>query len=261
VIWVIGIDNRGKVHGADTSGLDQWWAGVQRCFDGPSPGLALSVNTVIDEKPVTLLMFSTDQAPYVCTVSGSGVPGSDSVEAEIPWRDGNRTRSARRGEVLRILRPLETTPAVDPYQMGYVAVSEVERTLRQWSAEIKLYVVPSTDGRLVLPRHRCGLIVRAHDGSDGEMMRPLTMRDVGNEGRLIRATDTELIIDGPGYAEIPFTGKLGSEFKPEHIRPLEVRVELGFIHVEKLVVLTGEAWGTSSPPGSQKWNLHLRPSH
>ena len=52
------------------------------------------------------LYMTTERVPYVVKRQEQQGP----FEREVPWRDGNRTRSAHRDELLRILVPAVTPP-------------------------------------------------------------------------------------------------------------------------------------------------------
>ncbi len=81
---------------------------------------------------VVALRFGTERAPYVVrnpaygrTAPGSG-PG-DSVQFEMPWREGRSTRSARRDERLILLAPTIQLPQVDILDARVQAKREFSR--------------------------------------------------------------------------------------------------------------------------------------
>ncbi|MFW2512227.1 hypothetical protein ACNI3K_00430 [Demequina sp. SO4-13] len=106
LIYVIGIDETdGSLH--QTSGLDaaDWWAGMQAKFDQVAPELVQHVVVNVDEEHVVVaLQFTTDRAPYVVKTDGG------SPEFEVPIREGSRTRSAHRHEVIRMLQNVAQVP-------------------------------------------------------------------------------------------------------------------------------------------------------
>ena len=93
VIWLIGIDEKtGQIEPAQKEELSAWYQQLTRFFDGPSPRLRLVENVWVDEKPLVTLVFEGSERPYVMKLD-------DGDSREIPWRQGNRTRSATREEL------------------------------------------------------------------------------------------------------------------------------------------------------------------
>jgi hypothetical protein len=109
ILWIIGLDE--KTHSLRSPSLVEpadWWASVSSCFDPPAPELVHHrVVAVGDQQAVTALRFLTDGSPYV--IKGGGEGGT--LEREVPIRDGTRTRSARRDELLRLLLPAVAPPS------------------------------------------------------------------------------------------------------------------------------------------------------
>jgi hypothetical protein len=109
VLWLIGVDQNAKtVSGADNKELANWYPQLQKEFDGHvAPHLIADVNLSAEGNPVVALLFDTSNAPYVIKV-----PGSDRLEA--PWREGTRTRSATRSELLRLSALIQGQGHVPP---------------------------------------------------------------------------------------------------------------------------------------------------
>lgn len=97
ILWLIGVDQKAKtVPGANNKELANWYPQLQKEFDGyVAPHLIADVNLSAEGEPVVALLFDTSNAPYVIKV-----PNTDRLEA--PWREGTRTRSATRNELLRL---------------------------------------------------------------------------------------------------------------------------------------------------------------
>jgi len=107
LIYVIGIDeNTGVIH--PTGGVDpaNWWSSLESSFDEISPELVRHLSVPItDTERVVALHFRTDRTPYIVRVQNGGA-----TEREVPIRDGTRTRSARRHELLKMLYPSAELP-------------------------------------------------------------------------------------------------------------------------------------------------------
>jgi hypothetical protein len=109
ILWIIGLDeNSHALTQLDMVEVADWWAAVASRFDPPAPELEHHLIVHIGEgQAVTALRFLTDRSPYV--ILGGGESGS--LEREVPIRDGTRTRSARRDELLRLLIPAVAPPS------------------------------------------------------------------------------------------------------------------------------------------------------
>ncbi len=104
--YVIGIDERtGDVVPSDGADPATWGSQMASRFDQVPPELLRHINVYLEDgSSVTALLFSTERAPYVVKTSGG------SPELEVPIREGTRTRSARRAELLRLLVPEVSVP-------------------------------------------------------------------------------------------------------------------------------------------------------
>lgn len=160
LIWVIGVDeSTGSIHPCGTQDPADWWAACGSRFDQVSPDLVhhLLVHVGRDES-VVAMAFRTDRAPYVIKSQSGGSP-----ELEVPIRDGTRTRSARRDELLRLLVPAASTPPAVVLSAGLRASWQAaspptdhhqgipESTSLHGSAEIFLEYV--SEGFVMLPKH------------------------------------------------------------------------------------------------------------
>jgi hypothetical protein len=109
VLWLIGVDEKGAtIPGAEHRELNNWYPQLVKEFDeGVAPALLVDLNVNSDGKTVVALLFETTSAPFVIKV-----PNTDRLE--IPWREGTRTRSAKRAELIRLLSLLEAQRTVFP---------------------------------------------------------------------------------------------------------------------------------------------------
>ncbi|WP_104136808.1 helix-turn-helix domain-containing protein [Cryobacterium sp. Y62] len=106
VVYIVGASESGAVFALDATDPADWWAKLSSKFDGVAPDLMHHINVPTGAgESVAALLFGTDRAPYVVNAGGGGSP-----EREVPMRDGTRTRSARRDELLRMLVPQSSVP-------------------------------------------------------------------------------------------------------------------------------------------------------
>jgi hypothetical protein len=101
ILWIVGLDEDAhQVTGASDVELADWWAQVTAIMDeGITPGLTPLVVPVGTGRSIVALYMTTERAPYLVKRQDQQGP----FEREVPWRDGNRTRSAHRRELLRLL--------------------------------------------------------------------------------------------------------------------------------------------------------------
>lgn len=159
ILWIIGVDAKNRVvTGADQKELSTWLPQLQSEFnEAIYPELVQHLNVPIEEKSVVALLFETDRYPYVIKTNGG------KSELEVPWRDGTRTRSAKRSDLLRLLSPLHKLPGLEVLGGTLITKkrhkSDDERGVYEYGIEfvldIFLYVSPRTTERICIPRHRC----------------------------------------------------------------------------------------------------------
>jgi hypothetical protein len=155
VLWLIGVADDGTVVGTCDPELSSWWPQIQRCFDEVAPDLA-SIAVARPEGRVLGLFFNTERAPYVLKTAAN-------PELEIPWRDGTRTRSARRHELLRILAPTIAMPQIEVLaaSLYFGPDSSVSRrrpegndTAVDLKARLRVEFFIDCHSRASFPRHR-----------------------------------------------------------------------------------------------------------
>lgn len=108
VLWIVGIDPRGRAAPTPTLETQDWWPAVEKYFDEITPQMRQIIVSVEVGIAVLGLFFDSDRAPFVVTTDRKG-----NAEREIPWRSGTRTRSIHRHELLKLLTPLVPLPQVE----------------------------------------------------------------------------------------------------------------------------------------------------
>jgi hypothetical protein len=250
ILWIIGIDESEGIIGADNTEVANWLPTVKGCFDGVFPEL-VDLNVRVDEKMVVALVFSTDRAPFVVKNNAFGKPDSGPVELEVPWREGRRTRSARREDLVRLLVPISRQPSVEVLG-ATVTVTEPSRESSpsscNWNANLHLYIAPSDQNRLVIPFHKCQIVVavgeeRTSIDKEIRITPPLYFRGRHSPGSIfepdsitISSTNSEVIIDGPGRLHVTTYLKAP---RPKAITAPEVMLSLRMcpVRAEKPLVI------------------------
>lgn len=112
ILWLIGLDEKTGVNGADYSEMTEWFAAVSGQFDGLAP-LCHQLNVpTLDGKTVVALVFDTYRAPFVVKNPAFGSTKGEGVQFEVPWREGTKVRSASRSDLIRLFSDTETLQAL-----------------------------------------------------------------------------------------------------------------------------------------------------
>jgi hypothetical protein len=199
ILWLIGVDQKSRELIQSPNELASWWPLVTSYFDGIAPDvvdLALSV----DRKMIVALYFDTERRPFVVK--------SKPDFLEVPWRDGTRTRSATRNELIRLLSPVVDLPNFEILNANFVAkrIQSDPKSIWQLTASLTIYVFPKNDGRLVFPFHRTSCTVQIDPNAItfpylqlGVLMHPeIVKRGLGSPSATTQASTSELIVTGPG---------------------------------------------------------------
>jgi len=160
ILWLIGVDEKKGVIGVDSStDLAIWYSTVQKCFNEVSPRLT-DLNIYRNDATVVALLFETDRAPFIVKNPAYGKTKGDSVEFEIPWREGTRIRTASRSDIILLLSPLELLPDIEIYSKNLSATIGGIDSLGndipdRFDLHLELYIVPKNGTDLIIPFHRC----------------------------------------------------------------------------------------------------------
>ena len=200
ILWVIGVDQKGVVVGADHNELAKWYKQVESHFDGVAPGVT-DVNVPLDGKTIVALLFDTGRRPFVIRSLNNGP-----VTHEVPWRGATSTRSAKREELVRLLISVPRLPKWEAVN-GTLNVEWTNRprvlgNKRRWTLDLKLYVEPDGKDRISVPFHRCaGMLNFAEFGSTPHL-RDFRLSPYDRESANLRGSNTDLVIDGPGMVTL-----------------------------------------------------------
>ena len=181
VLFVFGVDEKAApedvVHGIAEVDFGEWWSQVCAEFSELSP-TCMELAVPIGDRTVMAVSIRSDRPPYVVKISLFGSQSGHSSEREVPWRDGTRTRSAKRSELLKRLGPAIELPAI---AIRHGAVGYVEkkfggtRGVPYLSAYVVLYLtVVSPKQSLVFPDE--GVEVTATLGGRQVALRDASLR-------------------------------------------------------------------------------------
>lgn len=222
ILWLIGVDEIKGIVEVENFEVSDWYARVEKNFDGLAPRM-LNLNIPVDNnKSVIALFFETDRAPFVVKNPMFGTINGGSIQMEVPWREGNSTRTARRADLIRMLVPAQLTPTIEVHS-GNLRVRRTsneknteESSGFSWDFRLAMYLIPRSSTRLVIPFHHCECAIKPL-GSGSEIvfdeitLSPQTKTYLQSlqasgirtkvDSCTIQSTSTELLVDGPGLVK------------------------------------------------------------
>ncbi len=223
IMWIIGIDEKKGVVGANAEELSNWYAKVRSRFDQMLAPNLVSLAVPYDGKTVMALVFETDRSPYVIKIPHSHI---GPVTHEVPWREANSTRSARRSDLLKLLYPINKRPSLEIID-GKIELQKAISTINQqskyqWNISMKVYFVTNSSDTVVFPFHRCKVVFRPQGQPDEKKFENLRIEPPTfysrrefmekNKSLTVNSTENEVLIDTAGMAYI--TAEYFSNEKP-----------------------------------------------
>jgi hypothetical protein len=218
VLVLIGVDPRNQtIESADCKELANWWPAVSKWFNGVAPDLEHDLVVPYGDKALVALVLDTRRAPFVVTV-----PSGGPIDRDVPWREGTRTRSATREDLLRLLIPVSRAPNVERiwWQMerraGYMNATVRALSVPHLDLEVGIYVTPRSADIVVFPDHRSRGAIR---WPGGEALLTYFDFEVGERSQSMRNSGSDLTVTAPGFvvlrASAPFEGELAETMKLE----------------------------------------------
>jgi hypothetical protein len=228
VLVVIGLDPDARVgKTADNRELANWWPQIQKRFNGPAPELVCNLAVTCGEVVLIALLFETTRAPFVTTV-----PTGSAYDRDVPWREGTRTRSATREDLLRILVPAGRAPHIELLD-GNLILREPNQRLgvSHVAVEMTIYVTPRTRDPLFIPFHD----IEGTVSWDEHKRAPFLELNFHNPSTNVAVGGSELSIAGPGAVEINATVGWAPA---EAVAPVELALLLRTTDEHRLVAST-----------------------
>jgi hypothetical protein len=177
ILWLIGVNEKTGVVGAQINELATWFPKVESNFDGLAPE-HMDLNIPVDGQTVVALYFETGRAPFVVKNAAYGKKGGGSVELEVPWRDGTSVRSARQSEMVRMLSPLALSPEIEVLAAQLEVVPKHGSNGQQmtWELVLLLYLTAQPGTLTIVPAHRYRVSMReAQRGSEDVVLNETTL--------------------------------------------------------------------------------------
>ena len=195
ILWIIGVDEKDGVVGAEQYEFALWFSQIKSQFDGLAP----SVQDLIVPyagKTVVALLFETNRAPFVVSNPVYGQKDGGSVSLEVPWRELTGIRSAKRDDLIRLLVPLLEVPTIEVLD-GEFRMERSDFDTNFNNINLNMYVVPNTQDMVVIPFHKLSVNLRFDEISDPYVSDDISLYADGNSSTL-KATYSELVVQGPG---------------------------------------------------------------
>jgi len=209
ILWLIGVNERNGVTGVEHEEFSNWYSSVKSFFDANPPSVT-NVNIFIEEKTVVALLFDTSRTPYVIKNPNHGSPNSGPIEFEVPWREGNSTRSANHTNLIKLLIPLTVLPDIEILNSNLSLYPEDGEDL--WKINIQTFITPEISTQIVLPEHRATGTISIADIIENRPFDKIRFSSPDWRGGfpdyqkpqdpLITTNPSSAIINGPGKLEI-----------------------------------------------------------
>jgi hypothetical protein len=206
ILWIVGVDEKGGIMPLLDDDLATWFSQVKSYFDGEAPNMT-DVRVTCGGGNVLALLFETTRVPFVVKRDPASDAAADAAHREVPWRSGTAVRSARRHELLGILMPLEVLPHVEVLTAELMHIHETPNDYWYWYMAVKLYVVPRTHHRTVIPIHKCDAVAWIDRELDGERLGNLYFAADGpatgeKPSSSFFSTTSEIVFDRPGAVTV-----------------------------------------------------------
>lgn len=246
ILWLIGVDEKKGAVGADFEELSIWFAKVRSRFDQLLAPDLISLAVPYEGMTVVALLFETDRAPFVVRIpDGRGL-----VSHEVPWREANSTRSARRADLIKLLYPIKKKPNVEVLS-GKV---EFQKSIGgmgakagyQWTLKLKLYFTTYSSETVVIPFHRCEVVFRPAGRPDEKYFDNIVLAPPTQySSRGMKETSTSLTISNTEHEAIIHTAGMifltGDIFSEENsigrlYEELQIKVKLKTHNTEEPII-------------------------
>ena len=205
ILWLIGIDETSGIVGASPKELANWFAQIQAQFNGLAPQLT-DVVVPVGTDMIVALFFETIRRPFLVKNPVYGQKGGGAVALEVPWREGTKTKSATRDELIRLLSPLQALPKFEVLSAVLFCREVRNENNDWWYLRVDLYVEAHAGQTIVIPFHRCTASITISEFDfkitlNSIHFAPPYMHGMGQSKKLsktIDSTQAEVLIDGPG---------------------------------------------------------------
>jgi hypothetical protein len=190
ILWLLGVDEKKGIVSFKAKDIAAWHSQLEGEFEGGAPAMQ-HYNLEWSGQPFVACLFHTDAPPYVVRNPKRSEPKSGPIDLEVPWHAGG-TRSARRSELVLLLRPVARLPIIDP-------VGGEVRINREGYLFFRLYCYGASEEqkRILIPRATAVVHLSPSisidipeveldaDGNDPDVIRTKSHLSVNGAGKFI----------------------------------------------------------------------------
>lgn len=231
ILWLLGLDETRGAIGLDNDvESSNWHSSIKKHFQEVAPTPLKSINIPYQNKTIYAILFETNRAPYLITN-----PKGGKIEYEVPWRELNSIRTARRHDLLKILVPKSKLPNIEI--LGIRPRNVKHPKADTFSCRFNLYITPQEGNPVVFPLHKCSTHYKYNEDQNwyaGEIS--YSPPDNQNTGFVDYTEPTEITVSNPGKVEIVvfYQRKNVDAWNPLN---LQLKIDLYAAHQEHLITL------------------------
>lgn len=255
ILWLIGIDEKNGVVGAEYQKLANWWPQVKSQFDEVAPNLIADVNISLEEKVIVALLFETDRFPYVIKN-----PTGGNIQFEVPWREGTGIRTARRRDLVMLVTPLQQVPDCEVFK-GFLRANIIDNNTLGWYLELPLYIIAKSDTPVIIPFHRCRAEFEIQNVLNRTSFDKIYLESdshVAVPSQTVRYSRTEIIVEQAGMIKLTSYGRTPMPINRIEIRdqkPMaDIKITLLATHADHPIVIS-ETFPHIKQEKEEQWGL------
>ncbi len=192
LLWLVGVDARGRALGVRSHEFGPWQAKIIRAFDGLAPTFAAYDVPGPNGKFFSALHVETTRAPFV-------IRPALGAKLEVPWREpSGKVRSASRLDLVRLFSPVAELPQFEVMEAELAFFRNAHlrtRATYRWTLDASIYVVPQGRDRVILPipKMRASVSVGDYHGRGAEINITADRQSSG-----LRVTESAVLAEGFG---------------------------------------------------------------
>jgi hypothetical protein len=249
ILWLIGVDERRGVVGVQAHEISTWWDQVENQFDRIAPAMTEVALEVPSGPAVVAVCFDTSERPFVVRT------GKEDVDREIPWREGTRTRSARRSEILTMLeRP---APAPVAAMVDGSLVARVSHGL-EWLLVATVYLETDPSRTTIISAFDCIGEIKGPASSAAILKDFVFLRGMGQDDSAVQVVQEKAVFRAPGILRLRAVAESAKDFVGESTAvPLVVDLTLPISGSSTVVQLREEF--QPATPSAQMYGAWVRP--
>lgn len=235
-LLIIGVNEKDhRITGATMTDAASWWPSVVKYFESSAPTVRDHIFKLDETHTIVAIQFDTDSAPYIVTT------GDGRVSHEVPWRELTRVRSARRGDLLKILVPKVREPRIEIMEGS----AWLDRDLSRLHYTARLFFDPGRDSPVYVRMDRSSVTFQCDS-----LAREMTVASMKS---LTSKPENPFPIREPLIVKISGDGQ-PSEGVPQTVLNLPARIILhlncaGEIHIATEIELTSQPSGDPNVGG------------